>query len=77
MLSQLVTTNTGSPNKRKWRRKPKPKQNAFGKLVSLVSLKDDLALTSKIFEFSAFVLGWWAGREDFVEENLAAIVAEL
>ncbi|VDP84045.1 unnamed protein product [Echinostoma caproni] len=32
VLSQLVTTSSGSPNKRKWRRKPKPKQNAFGKL---------------------------------------------
>lgn len=31
-----TTTNIGSPNKRKWRRKSKPKQaqNAFGKLVS-------------------------------------------
>ncbi|GAA53022.1 zinc finger protein 557 [Clonorchis sinensis] len=33
MLNPIMTTSTSSPNKRKWRRKPKPKQNAFGKIT--------------------------------------------
>lgn len=34
-MNQLISANnSGSPNKRKWRRKPKPKQNAFGRLAS-------------------------------------------